>query len=47
MARQSAEYIKLKARYERKGCTKEQLRKFVVLGVLKECEYTEITGEKY
>ena len=40
-------FEKYKARYERGGCTKEQLRKLVSLGVLTEDEYEEITGEKY
>lgn len=37
----------LKARYERNGCTKAQLRRFVELGALTEEEYKEITGEDY
>lgn len=40
-------FEKYKARYERGGCTKEQLRKLVSLRVLTEDEYEEITGEKY
>jgi uncharacterized XkdX family phage protein len=43
----SARFETLRARYERGGCTKEQLKRFVQLGALTEEEYTEITGEKY
>ena len=39
-------YIKYKARYERGGCTKEQLRRLVQLGALTEEEYTLIVGEE-
>lgn len=35
----------LKERYERSGCTKEQLKKFVGFGVITAEEYKEITGE--
>lgn len=38
---------KYKKRYERNGCTKEQLRRLVELGALTAEEYTEITGESY
>lgn len=34
-------------RYKRGGCTKEQLKKCVELGVLTQAEYEEITGEPY
>ena len=40
-------YEKYKKRYERGGCTKEQLRRLVELGALTPDEYKEITGEDY
>ena len=40
-------FEKYKARYERGGCTKAQLRRIVELGGLTEEEYLEITGEEY
>lgn len=40
-------FEKYKARYERGGCTKAQLRRIVELGALREEEYFEITGEEY
>jgi uncharacterized XkdX family phage protein len=40
-------FEKYKARYERGGCTKAQLRKLVELGALTPEEYTEITGDPY
>lgn len=43
----SKRYEELKARYERGGCTKEQLRRFVGFGVLTAEEYKEITGEDH
>ena len=43
----SPRYEVLKERYERNGCTKAQLKKFVQYSVLTATEYEEITGEKY
>lgn len=43
----SKRYEALKERYERGGCTKEQLKKFVGFGVIAAEEYKEITGEEY
>jgi hypothetical protein len=43
----SARFYTLKARYERNGCTKDQLRRFVELGALRADEFEEITGEPY
>ena len=40
-------FEKYKARYERGGCTKEQLRRLVALSALTPKEYEEITGEAY
>jgi len=40
-------FEKYKARYERGGCTKEQLRRLVELGAITAEEYREITGEDY
>lgn len=40
----SKDFEKYKARYERGGCTKEQLRRLVELGALTAEEYAEITG---
>ena len=34
-------------RYEKNGCTKDQLKKLVELEALTEDEYKEITGEVY
>lgn len=51
MAKKATEHSKrfeeLKARYERGGCTKEQLRRFTDFGVLTPEEYKEITSEDY
>lgn len=51
MATKATEHSKrfhdLKDRYERNGCTKEQLRRFTGYGVLTAEEYKEITGEDY
>lgn len=43
----SSRFYTLKARYERGGCTKAQLKRFVELGALRADEYEEITGEPY
>lgn len=43
----SPQFDKYKKRYERGGCTKEQLRTLVEIGVLTAAEYEEITGEPY
>lgn len=43
----SKRFETLKARYERGGCTKEQLAAFVKYGVLTPAEYKEITGKDY
>lgn len=43
----SENFEKYRARYERSGCTKEQLRKLVKLGALTPDEYREITGEEF
>ena len=43
----SKDFEKYKARYERGGCTKEQLHRIVELGRLTPAEYKEITGEDY
>lgn len=40
-------FEKYRDRYNRGGCTKEQLRRLVQLGALTEAEYEEITGEAY
>lgn len=40
-------YEKYRTRYERGGCTKEQLRRIVALGGLTAEEYYLITGEEY
>lgn len=40
-------FEKYKKRYERGGCTKEQLHRLVELGALTPEEYKEITGEDY
>ena len=40
-------FEKYKKRYERGGCTKEQLRKLTELEILTPEEYEKITGEKY
>ena len=42
-----ANKIKYQKRYERNGCTKEQLKRLVELGALTPDEYKEITGEAY
>ena len=43
----SERFDTLKARYDRGGCTKEQLARFVGYSVLTADEYKEITGEVY
>lgn len=43
----SPQFEKYKKRYDRGGCTKEQLETLVTLGILTEAEYEEITGEPY
>ena len=43
----SAKFVSLQERYNRGGCTKEQLKRFVGFGVITAEEYTEITGEDY
>lgn len=43
----SALYEKYRARYERGGCRKDQLKKLVALGAITADEYKEITGETY
>lgn len=43
----SKRFDALKERYERGGCTKEQLQKFVGFGVISAEEYEEITSEEY
>lgn len=40
-------FEKYKARYDRGGCTKAQLRRLVELYAITPEEYTEITGEDY
>lgn len=40
-------YEKYKERYDKGGCTKEQLKKLVIRGRLTPQEYEEITGEVY
>ena len=40
-------FEKYKERYDRGGCTKDQLRRIVALNVLTPEEYKEITGEDY
>ena len=39
--------IKYQKRYEKNGCTREQLKRLVELGALTEKEYQEITTETY
>lgn len=43
----SKDFEKYKARYERGGCTKGQLKRLVELGAITADEYEEIAGEKY
>lgn len=43
----SPRFEKLKERYEKGYCTKEQLKRYVQLGALTPEEYEEITGEVY
>ena len=38
---------KYQNRYERNGCTIEQLKRLVELGALTDIEYEEIIGEAY
>ena len=40
-------FKKYQRRYQRGGCTKEQLQELIELGVLTAEEYKEITGEDY
>lgn len=40
-------YQKYERRYDRGGCTKEQLQELVALNVLTAEEYEKITGESY
>ena len=40
-------FEKYRDRYNRGGCTKEQLKKLVALGALTADEYKEITGEDF
>lgn len=40
-------FEKYEKRYERGGCTKEQLARLVELGALTPDEYKEITGDDY
>lgn len=39
--------VKYQKRYEKNGCTKEQIKRLVELEALTAAEYKEITGEKY
>lgn len=43
----SKDFEKYRDRYNRGGCTIEQLRRLVELGKLTPEEFTEITGEDY
>lgn len=43
----SARFKTLQERYNRGGCTKEQLRQFVSYNVISKAEYKEITGEDF
>lgn len=43
----SKRFHTLQKRYERGGCTKDQLHRFVELEALTAEEYKEITGETY
>lgn len=43
----SPAFEKYKKRYNRGGCTKEQLKQLVDLGILTAAEYEEITGEPF
>ena len=51
MAKNTTEHSKLfekyRDRYNRGGCTKEQLRKLVALAAITADEFYEITGEDY
>lgn len=40
-------FEELKRRYEKNWCRKDQLQRYVQLGVITEQEYEEITGEAY
>ena len=40
-------FEKYRDRYNRGGCTKEQLKKLVTLGAITAEEYKEITGEDF
>lgn len=41
------DFEKWEDRYEKKWCTKGQLKRLVDLGVLTEAEFKKITGEDY
>lgn len=43
----SKNFQKYYDRYQRGGCTKEQLKRLVQLGAIYDWEYQEITGEPY
>lgn len=43
----SPQFEKYKKRYDRNGCTKEQLQQLVTLEILTAEEYEEITGDSY
>ena len=43
----SANGKKYQRRYKRGGCTKEQLRELVEVGLITKEDYKEITGEEY
>lgn len=42
-----SDFEKWKCRYEKHWCTKSQLKRLVVLGVLTDLDYETITGEPY
>lgn len=43
----SPAFEKYRKRYNRGGCTKEQLQELVNLGILTAAEYEEITGDPF
>lgn len=43
----SERFRTLQERYNRGGCTKEQLRQFVGYNAISKAEYKEITGEDF
>lgn len=47
MTEHSKHFQKYYDRYQRGGCTKEQLRKLTDLGVITQDEFKEITGEDF